>query len=193
VRTRTLVALPVAAAAVALLAGCVFSPGVNTAPTVPAEDIATLAADALEEQEGIRSTIDCGDEDIPVKAGTSVTCVLVDSVAGLEFDVVITFTEVSGSDYTIGIRRADVPNNAPQPTAEPGASVPVTEIEALAIRALTPSLGFVPVVVCDATEVEIVVGTTVDCSYESPTGTVDAVVTITAFDANTGTYTIRVD
>jgi hypothetical protein len=41
--------------------------------------------------------------------------------------------------------------------------------------------------------VEIVVGSTVDCSYPSPDGVVDAVVTITAFDTAAGTYSIRVD
>jgi hypothetical protein len=198
VRPRSLVvALPVAASAVALLAGCVFSPGVNTAPTVPADDLATLAADELEKTVGLRPTIDCGEDDIPVKVNTSVTCLLVDPVGGLEFDVLISFTEVStsasGIDYAIDIEVADVPNNPPQPTAEPGASVPITDIESLAISALSNVLDYVPEVHCDGDSVEIVVGNTVDCTYESPEGTVDAVVTITESDPTAGTYRIRVD
>lgn len=86
-----------------------------------------------------------------------------------------------------------MPNNAPEPTAAPGARVPVRDIEALAIRALAPTLDFVPEVSCDGDEVEIVVGNTVDCSYPSPDGVVDAIVTITAFDTSAGTYSIRVD
>jgi hypothetical protein len=192
VRSRSL-ALPVTALAVALLTGCTFSVGVNTAPTVPPEDIETLAADELEAQTGVRPDIDCGDDEIPVEADTSITCLLVDPVAGLEFDTVITFTEVDGTNYAFDIQVADVPNNAPEPTAEPGAFVPIGDIEALAIRALTPTLDFVPEVTCEGTEVEIVVGNTVACSYPSPDGTVDAVVTITAFDATAGEYSIRVD
>jgi hypothetical protein len=193
VRSRSLALIPVAAFAVTLLAGCTFSVGVNTAPTVPPEDIETLAADKLEEQVGVRPTIDCGDEDIAVEADTSITCLLVDPIAGLEFDTVITFTEVDGDNYAFDIQVADVPNNAPEPTSEPGASVPIGDIEALAITALNNVLDYVPEVTCEGTEVAIVVGNTVDCSYESPDGPVDAVVTITAFDATTGTYEIRVD
>jgi hypothetical protein len=193
VRSRSLTLIPVAALAVTLLAGCTFSVGVNNAPTVPAEDIEILAADKLEEQVGVRPTIDCGEDDIPVEADTSITCLLVDPVAGLEFDTVITFTEVDGPNYSFDIEVSDVPNNAPEPTAEPGAFVPITDIEALAIRALTPNLDYVPEVTCEGTEVEIVVGNTVACSYPSPEGTVDAVVTITAFDATAGEYTINVE
>lgn len=192
-RSRSLTLVPVAALAVVLLAGCTFSVGVDTAPTVPPEDIETLAADKLQEQTGVRPDIDCGDEPIPVEADTSITCLLVDPVAGLEFDTVITFTEVDGDTYAFDIQVADVPNNAPAPTAEPGAVVPIGDIEALAIRALTPTLDFVPEVSCEGTEVEIVVGNTVACSYPTPDGTVDAVVTITAFDATAGEYSIRVD
>lgn len=190
-RSRSLVA--VAALSLLLLAGCTFSVGVNTAPTVPPEDIETLAADELEEQTRVRPVIDCGDDEIPVEVDTSITCLLVDPVAGLEFDTVITFTEVDGTNYAFDIEVSDVPNNAPQPTAEPGAVVPIGDIESLAIRALTPKLDFVPEVTCEGTEAQIVVGTTIACSYPSPEGVVDAVVTITSFDATVGEYSIRVD
>lgn len=191
-RSPSLALVPVAALAVALLSGCTFSVGVNTAPTVPADDVETLAADELEKQTGVRPTIDCGADEIPVEVDTSITCLLVDPIAGLEFDTVITFTEVDGTNYSFDIQVADVPNNAPEPTAEPGAFVPIDDIEALAITALKDRLDFVPEVTCEGTEVEIVVGNTVACSYESPEGTVDAIVTITEFDATVGRYVISV-
>jgi hypothetical protein len=193
VRSRSFTLIPVAALAVTLLAGCTFSVGVNTAPTVPPEDIEELAADELEERVGVRPTIDCGADEIPVEADTSVTCLLVDPGTGLEFDTVITFTEVDGDNYAFDIQVAEVPNNAPDPTAEPGASVPIADIEALAVTALNNVLDYVPAVTCEGTEVEIVVDNTVACTYESPEGPVDAVVTITAYDATQGTYEIRVD
>ena len=191
-RSRSITLVPVAALAVALLSGCVFNVGLNTSPKVDPATIEEAAAAKLEEQTGVRPQIDCGDDDIPLEKNTSVTCLLVDPVAGLEFDVVMTFTEVVGTDFSFDIKVADVPNNAPQPTAVPGATVPIVDIQALAIRALTPTLAFVPEVVCIGDEVEIVVGNTVECSYDSPEGTVPVLVTITEFDPNTGVYSIRV-
>lgn len=175
-----------------LLSGCKFAVGETTAPTEDPAKIAEAAEGALERQTGVRPEIDCGDEPIPIKENNSVTCLLLDPVAGLEFDVVITFSEVEGSQYFFDIKVADVPNNAPQPTAQPGASVPVNEIEALAIRALAPVLDFVPEVRCEGSQIEIVVGNTVPCSYEGPGGPVDVVVTISEFNATTGEYSIRV-
>jgi hypothetical protein len=193
VRSRLFTVVPVAAAAMALLAGCTFSVGLNTAPTVSPQKIEDRAAGVLENETGVRPVIDCGEDDIPVEEGRSITCLLVDPVAGLEFDVVMTFIDVDFPDYAFDIQVADVANNAPQPTAEPGASVPISDIEALAIQALTKTLDFVPEVSCEGDQVEIVVGTTVDCTYPSPDGEVDAVVTITEFDATTRKYSIRVD
>jgi hypothetical protein len=192
VRSRSLTVVPVAAAAL-LLAGCTFSVGLDTAPTVPASEIESAAAGVLENQSGVRPDIDCGDDDIPVEEGRAVTCLLVDPIAGLEFDVVMTFVDVDFPHYFLDIKVADTANNAPRPTAAPGASVPIADIEALAIQALSTTLGFVPEVSCAGDEVEIVVGTTVDCSYPGPDGDVDAVVTITEFDTTTGKYTIQVD
>jgi len=192
VRSRSLTLVPVAALAATLLAGCTWSVGLNTAPTVPPDEIASVAADKLEELTGTRPDIDCGTEPIPLKDDTSVTCLLTDPTTGLEFDVVLRFTEVSGSNYAFDIDVASVPNNPPEPTAAPGASVPVTDIEALVITALAPYLDYIPEVSCDATEVEIVVGNTVDCLYSSPDGDVPAVVTITQFDPVTGEYFINV-
>jgi hypothetical protein len=191
VRSRSLTVVPVVALAVTLLSGCVFSVGVDTAPTLPASEIADAAEGLLETETGVRPDIDCGTDPIPVEEGGSVTCLLLDPVAGLEFDVVMTFSEVDFPRYYLAVQVADVPNNAPQPTAEPGASVPINDIEALAIRALTPSLGFVPEVSCEGTEVVVAVGNTVDCSYPSPDGDVDVVVTITQFDPATGEYFIN--
>jgi len=192
VRSRFLTVVPVAAAAM-LLAGCTFSVGLDTAPKVAPDEIEESAEGALERQTGVRPDIDCGEEPIPVEEGRSITCLLVDPIAGLEFDVVITFSEVDGDEYFFDIQVADTANNAPEPTAAPGASVPIGDIEALAIQELGNTLDFVPEVTCEGDEVEIVVGTTVNCSYPSPDGDVDVVVTITEFDASMGRYSIRVD
>lgn len=191
-RSRPLLAAPVALA-VTLLAGCTFSIGQSQAPTVDPDEIADTAAGSLEKETGVRPDIDCGTDPVPLKKNTAVTCLLTDPTTGLEFDVTLTFTSVEGTEYSFDIKVADSPNNPPTPTAAPGATVPVTDIEQLAVQALTPHLDFVPGVVCDATEVEIVAGNTVDCSYDSPDGTVPITVTITSYDATTGKYSITVD
>lgn len=192
-RTRQLTLIPVVALAATLLSGCVFNVGLDTSPRVSPEQLADAAESALESTTGVRPEIDCGRTPVAVKINRSVTCLLLDPVAGLEFDVVVTFTGVTGDDFSFDVKVADVPNNATQPTAAPGATVPVGDIEALAIRALRPTLDFVPAVNCDATSVAIVVGTTVSCEYDSPGGPVAIVVVITAYDATAGTYSIRVD
>jgi hypothetical protein len=191
VRSRSLIAVPVVVATM-LLSGCTFSVGRDTAPTVPADEVESTAEGALENQTGVRPDIDCGEDDIPVEEGRSITCLLVDPVAGLEFDVVMTFIDVDLPHYAFDIQVADVPNNAPEPTAAPGATVPIGDIEALAIQALSNVLDYVPEVTCDGDQVEIFVGNTVDCSYPSPDGVVDAVVTIDTFDSSTGRYQISV-
>ncbi len=189
-RIRIPVLSGVVVAGALLLTGCVFSPGAINAPTVPADDVATTAEDALEEQVGQRPEIDCGDEPIHLVVDAQVTCLLIDPVAGLEFDTVLTFTAVSGTDYEFDIAVADVANNAPEPTVEPdpggGApTVPGEAIAALAIEALTPVLGFVPEISCDAAEVEIFVGSTADCSYSDADGDHAVEVTVTQFDGET--------
>jgi hypothetical protein len=99
-----LLALP-AALAVAALAACSFG-----TPTVPADDLATLAEDALEEQVGQRPEIDCGDEDVEVVEGESVTCLLTDTTTGSEMDTTVTFETVDGTDYSIDVQVADAVN-----------------------------------------------------------------------------------
>lgn len=83
-----------------MLAGCTFSVGRDTAPTVAPQTIEDRAAGALENETGIRPDLDCGESDIPVEEGRSITCLLVDPVAGLEFDVVLTFVDVDFPEVT---------------------------------------------------------------------------------------------
>jgi hypothetical protein len=101
VKLRNVLALPVGLA-VASLAACSFG-----TPTVPADDLADLAEDALEEEVGQRPEIDCGSEDIEVVEGDEVTCVLTDPATGSEYDTVVSFTGVDGTEYDIDVQVAD--------------------------------------------------------------------------------------
>lgn len=197
-RARPLSLVP-AALALALLSGCTFSVGTPTASSIEPASVASAAADALEETTGVRPEIDCGDEEILLEKDRSVTCLLVDPVAGLEYDVVITFTDVAADGYDIDVAVAEVPNNAPEPTvtSEPqgpdaAPTVPGETIAALAIQALTPELGFVPEIRCPEENVAIVPGNVTSCSYDDEAGSHDVEVEISSLVGLDYTITARV-
>lgn len=184
--------LVVAGAAVALtLTGCQisFTPQI---PEVPGSDVATVVEDKLEEQVGSRPDVDCGDDDVQLEVGNTLTCVLTDPESSLEYDVVVTFTEVKGTDYAFDFKVADSPNNPPEPTVDPDApTVSGDDIAALVVTALTPELGFPPVVSCPEPEVTIAVDNVTYCSYDDEQGSHDVEVTITSYDPAAGEYTIN--
>lgn len=195
-RDRILPAALLGVIAALTLSACTFSlsPQVRT---VDASDVADTAEGALEKQTGSRPEIDCSaaGSSIALEKGSAVTCLLTDPASDLEYDVVITFTEVTRDGYSIDAKVADLPNNPPQPTVEPtdpGAAPTVTgeQIAALATQALAPGLGYPPEVTCPEPEVQIVVGTTTYCQYDTESGSQDVEVTITAFDPAAGTYRI---
>lgn len=191
-RSRNL-SLVVAGAAIALaLSGCTFSLTPQI-PEVDASDVATAVADQLEKQVGTRPDVDCGTNKVQLEVGTKLTCVLTDPGSGLEYDTVVTFTEVNGTDYKFDFKVADSPNNPPQPTVDPDSpTVTGDDIAALVVTALAPSMDVPPVVSCPEPEVEIKVDNQTYCSYADSDGTThDVTVTITSFNADTGDYTIN--
>ncbi|CAN5320156.1 hypothetical protein BH11ACT3_BH11ACT3_03580 [soil metagenome] len=187
-RSRIL-SLTVLGAVALTLAGCTFSltPQVRTATP---DEVAKTSEDALEKEVGTRPDIDCGQDPIPLKVNTDITCVLTDPTTELEFDIVITFTKVeSDGKYALDLQVADAPNNAPEPTVEPtdpDAAPTVTgdDIAGLVVQALTPGLGFVPAVSCPEQVVQVVIDNTTYCSYDDDAGSHDVEVTITSFDGS---------
>lgn len=94
-----------AALAAVLLAGCV-----PTATfTVPATTIAETAEGALEQQVGSRPDVDCGTEDVEVRKGAVVDCVLTDPATGDRFEAPVTIESVDGTEYSIGVQVAEEP------------------------------------------------------------------------------------
>jgi hypothetical protein len=191
VRSRKLTLAVAGAAAALLLSGCSFS-FTPQIPTVSGDDVATAVEDQLEEQVGTRPDVDCGTDDVLLEVGTSVTCVLTDPGSGLEYDTVVKFTKVDGTDFTFSFSVADTPNNPPQPTVDPNApTVTGDDIAALVVQALSPSLPLPPEVTCPEASVAIVVDNTTHCSYDDEQGTHDVLVTITSYDPTAGTYSIN--
>jgi hypothetical protein len=184
-------ALLVAGAASALLlTGCTFSLTPQI-PQVAGSDVATVVEDRLEEEVGSRPDVDCGSDDVNLEVGNKLTCVLTDPATGLEYDVLVTFTEVKGTDYSFDFKVADTPNNPPEPTVDPNApTVSGDDIAALVVTALTPQLPGPPVVSCPEPEVHIEVGNTTYCTFEDEDGPQDVEVTITSYDPAQGVYTI---
>jgi hypothetical protein len=191
VRSRNLSAVVAGAAAALLLSGCSFSLTPQI-PEVAGSDVATVVEDKLEEQVGTRPDVDCGNNDVQLEVGNKLTCVLTDPGSGLEYDVVITFTEVKGTEYAFDFKVADSPNNPPEPTVDPSApTVSGADIAALVVTALSPSLPVPPQVSCPEPEVTIAVDNVTYCSYDDESGSHDVEVTITSFDPEAGNYTIN--
>ena len=190
-RSRILPLVVAAAATAVLLSGCNFS-FTPQIPEVEGSDVATAVEDKLEDEVGTRPDIDCGSDPVKLEVTASLTCVLTDPGSGLEYDVVVTFTSVSGSDYTFDFKVADSPNNPPEPTVDPQApTVTGDDIAALVVTALSPSLPAPPEVNCPEPVVDIIVGNTTYCQYEDEDGSHDVEVTITEYDPVAGTYAIN--
>lgn len=79
----------------------------STGPaTVPADDVAELASDALEEEVGQRpDSMDCGEEEVEVVEGTTVECTL--TAGADELPATVTIDTVDGNDYTISVQVAE--------------------------------------------------------------------------------------
>ena len=194
-RSRKLPLVMAGAATALLLSGCSFSftPQILE---VEGSDVATVVEDKLEETVGARPEVDCGDDKVQLEVGNTLTCVLTDPASGLEYDVVITFTEVEGTEYAFDFEVADLPNNPPEPTVDPdepgGPTVSGEAIAALVVTALTPELPAPPQVTCEEAQVVIAIDNTTDCSYDDEDGVShDVLVTITAYDPDTGEYSIN--
>jgi hypothetical protein len=190
-RSRILSLAVGAAAAAVLLSGCVpnFAPQI---PTIAGSDVATAVEDKLEETVGSRPDVNCGSDEVKLEVTATLTCLLTDPGSGLEYDVVVTFTKVTGTDYEFDFKVADSPNNPPEPTVDPQApSVTGDDIAALVVSALTPSLPAPPEVTCPDPTVDIIVGNVTYCTYDDESATHDVEVTITEFDPLAGTYAIN--
>jgi hypothetical protein len=166
--------------------------------TAQAEEIATTAEDALEQEVGSRPEVDCGTGDVELEVGLVIDCVLTDPVTGEQFEAPVTIEAIDGSNYTVGVQVGDAPINAPEPepTVEPDPSgnptVPGDDIAALAAGALEPVLGFLPDLACPEAEVQIVVGNATFCSFDDADGVAhDVRVDITEFDGST--YSINAE
>jgi hypothetical protein len=190
-RSRILSLVVGAAAAAVLLSGCVpsFTPQI---PEVDASDVAVAVEDKLEEEVGTRPEVDCGSDPVTLEVTASLTCLLTDPGSGLEYDVVVTFTKVTGTDYEFDFKVADSPNNPPEPTVDPDTpSVTGDDIAALVVQALSPSLPAPPEVSCPEPTVDIVVENVTYCTFEDENGIHDVQVTITEYDPAAGTYAIN--
>lgn len=103
-----LLAVPLVVAT-ALLSACSVSASANL--TVPASDVADVAASALEEQVGMRPEMDCGSGSVDLVDGTQVDCVLTDPTTGTEFDAPVTISDVDGTDYHVEVEVAETPRS----------------------------------------------------------------------------------
>jgi hypothetical protein len=106
--SRALLLTGVVGASLAL-GGCSFS--ASTAPsTVSSSKVSGLAEDALEQQIGIRPSIDCGVDEFPLEDGASRTCTLTDPTTDEQFDAEVSLSDVQGGEFHVQVTVADTPN-----------------------------------------------------------------------------------
>ena len=78
---------------------------------IPATAIADAAEDALEGEIGTRPDIDCGDEGLTIvpREGRITYCTLTDPADGAEYEVTVTFVDVSGGTWNVSVSVASEP------------------------------------------------------------------------------------
>ena len=111
-RFQPIIAAAVAALSLAAATGA-CSAKLTLTITVTPEKVATDVGQALVDQinPGMPlPPLDCGTEDIEISEGKSVTCELYDETAAAVYDVAITFSEVTMTDWQMDIQVADTPN-----------------------------------------------------------------------------------
>jgi hypothetical protein len=158
VPSRELAALPFALALLGL-AACTAEAG----PTVSGQELADLAADALEKETGSRPDLDCGDDSIIVTQDKEVDCLATSTETDAEYDATVTFTSVDGTEYEISVEVASEPNGAPSeaPTSDPAendTSAPAADANSIVVPA--PEFA---AAVADAVAAEWGAGNDIDC------------------------------
>lgn len=93
----------VAVLSLAFLSGCSFFP--SAAPTVDSSDLANAAEDWLEDDEDVKYSVECDDEEVDLVEDESIDCVATDRDTDLEYDVEITITDVKGDDFEVEVDR----------------------------------------------------------------------------------------
>lgn len=78
--------------------------------TVPAGEVATAVADALEPKLDQRPDIDCGDVNLVLSEGRPVYCTLIDRAAGEEYKATVSITGIDGTKWTFTVQVAAEPN-----------------------------------------------------------------------------------
>ena len=110
-------ALLLAGPLVLALAAC----SADSTPTVTAADFASNAATQIKDQLGTPVVVDCGAGDVALRVGTVTRCTLDETSTGLQYDVELTITSVTGESYNtsvkIGTPRTTSPTPGPSPTA----------------------------------------------------------------------------
>lgn len=193
-RTSRLALLAAAGLIAVALTGCTFSASATVAP----DKIASLAEDALEAQIGTRPEIDCGEDNIDLKQGTTVPCLLTDPSTGSEFDADVTLSKVEGTNVTVSVEVADAPNNASEeePTEAPSTgtgtlTLSAEEIAKTAEKALVDAAVLTnPGVVCPGADHEVSNGYSLECTVIQGGDQYAATVTISEVDGTS--YSVNV-
>jgi len=109
--------ITVSVATLILLSGCSASAsigtdsGTDTDTTDETTEVATITSaelgqnisDFYEEQNGVASDIDCGEDDIAVEEGAVISCLGIDPTTGDEVPLNVTLSNVDGANYEFDV------------------------------------------------------------------------------------------
>lgn len=191
---RALVVGAVTTASLALGGCTVTVSGGHT--TVGSAKVADTVEGILEEQAGRRPDVDCGVDDFALEEGETRTCTLTDPESALEYDAVVTLSDIDGADFRVDVDVADQPRSSPtpEPTDESSGTLIVgsDEIARTAESALAGKVEGDFQLVCGNGDLQIATGTLIDCIYSDAAGDRDATVEITKVDGTTYELSVSV-
>ena len=93
----------IAVLSLAFLSGCSFLG--SSAATVDSGDVANAAEDWLKDDEDVKYSVECEDEELTLAEDESIDCIATDRDTDLEYDVEITIAEVDGEDFKVDVNR----------------------------------------------------------------------------------------
>jgi hypothetical protein len=186
-----------ALAATFALAGCTASASL----TVPADSVATEAANALEAQIGTLPEIDCGDDAVKLINGTVVDCILTDPATGSQYDAPVTISGVDGLKYKVNVQVAETPIEGSEGSegetdtddTATGPSVLPSQLATTAAGALEEQYGALPLITCPGSGMlDLYVGFTIDCDLTETVSQAKGIATITITAVDGDKYSIDV-
>lgn len=171
----------------ALVVTTACSGSVSVGKSVDEEHLERQLSQMIEDKVGAKpDKVDCPG-DLKGKAGATLECTLTDD--NIEYAVVLTVTDVDGSDIGFKWEVVDGPENE----GAPGATVAETDVEQQVSSLLEKQVGQRPDAVECPGDLDRKVGVTMRCTLTAGNDELGLTVTVTEVDGSTVNFDVEVD